>query len=144
MPVDWNVFCASCSSERSSPNRDQVTWRIQMVKNKELAAFLGHCTGEAFPAASKLAETIRKYPYSEEPHQTGFNTAFETDDPLFTFLTKNPKRFDRFNLGMVGISQGGGRSAKQVGDDYDWASLGEATVVDVGFLAVPVSLITRC
>ena len=102
-----------------------------LAENKELAAFLGHCTGEAFPAASKLTETIRKYPYTEEPNQTGFNLALGTDDPLFTFLSKNPKRFDRFNLGMAGISQAGGRSAKQVVEGYDWGSLGEGTVVDV-------------
>ena len=104
-----------------------------LAENKELAAFLGHCTGEAFPAASKLTETIRKYPYSEEPNQTGFNLALGTSDPLFTFLSKNPARFDRFNLGMAGISQAGGRSAKQVTEGYDWGSLGEVTVVDVRY-----------
>ncbi|KAI9801588.1 MAG: hypothetical protein M1825_003267 [Sarcosagium campestre] len=103
-----------------------------LAKNKELAAFLGHCTGEAFPAASKLTEAIRQYPHTEEPNQTGFNLALGTPDPLFTFLSKNAARFDRFNLGMAGISQAGGRSAKQVVEGYDWASLGQATVVDVG------------
>ena len=103
----------------------------ELARNKELAAFLGHCTFEAFPAASNLATTIRRYPHSELPNQTGFNAALQTEDPLFTFLSKNPARFDRFNLGMAGISQGGGRSAQQVAEGWDWSSLGSGTVVDV-------------
>ena len=104
-----------------------------MAENKDLAAFLVHCTGEAFPAASKLTDAIRKHPYSEGPDETGFNLALGTPDPVFTFLSKNPERFDRFNLGMAGISQGGGRSGIQVVEGFDWASLGKATVVDVRY-----------
>lgn len=102
-----------------------------LAKNRELAAFLGHAAFEAFPAATKLAEAIRKHPYTEEPNETGFNLALGTSDPLFTFLSKNPQRFDRFNLGQSGISQTGSRSAKQAIVSFDWASLGDGTVVDV-------------
>ena len=102
-----------------------------LAENKELAAFLGHCTGEAFPAASRLTEAIRRHPTTEAPNEAGFNYAFDTADPLFTYLAKNPHRFDRFNLGMAGISQAGGRSAQQVVGGYDWAALGAVTVVDV-------------
>ena len=102
-----------------------------LAKNRELAAFLGHAAFEAFPAATRLAEAIRKHPYTEEPNETGFNLALGTQDPLFTFLSKNPERFDRFNLGQSGISQTGSRSAKQAIVSFDWASLGNGTVVDV-------------
>ena len=102
-----------------------------LAENNELSAFLGHCAGEVFPAASKLTEALRRHPGTEAPNEAAFNYAFSTSDPLFTYLTKNPDRFDRFNLGMAGISQGGGRSAKQVVEGYDWAALGAATVVDV-------------
>lgn len=103
----------------------------ELRNNKALAAFLGHCTFEAFPAASRLSDSIRRYPHTQEPNETGFNLAMDTPDPLFTYLTKNPARFDRFNLGMAGISQAIGRSAQQVVDGYPWDSLGNATVVDV-------------
>ena len=106
---------------------------LQLAQNPELAAFLGHCTGEAFPSAAALTSTLKAHPYSELPSNSPFNLAFATSDPLFTFLTQNPTRFDRFNLGMAGISQAGGRSAVQVVEGYDWARLGTgATVVDVG------------
>ncbi|KAL8790012.1 MAG: hypothetical protein Q9195_006561 [Heterodermia aff. obscurata] len=105
----------------------------QLVQNPDLAAFLGHCTGEAFPSAAALTSTLKAHPFSELPSNAPFNLAFATSDPLFTFLTKNPTRFDRFNLGMAGISQAAGRSAAQVVEGYDWARLGTgATVVDVG------------
>ena len=102
-----------------------------LAKNRKLAAFLGHAAFEAFPAATRLAEAIRKHPYTEEPNETGFNLALATPDPLFTFLSKNPERFDRFNLGQSGISQTGSRSAKQAVVSFDWATLGDGTVVDV-------------
>ena len=102
-----------------------------LAKNNELAAFLSHCTGEAFPATSRHTEAIRQHPSTEAPNEAGFNYAFGTPDPLFTYLTKNRDRFDRFNLGMAGISRNCGRSAKQVVGGYDWAGLGAATVVDV-------------
>ncbi|KAL2802402.1 S-adenosyl-L-methionine-dependent methyltransferase [Aspergillus granulosus] len=104
----------------------------RLVTNSELTAFLGHCTHEAFPAASRLVDSLRKHPASEEPSQTGFNIAFGTEDPLFTFLAKHPERFERFNQGMAGLSKSGGRSVKQVVEGFPWGQLGNATVVDVG------------
>ncbi|KAH8690473.1 S-adenosyl-L-methionine-dependent methyltransferase [Talaromyces proteolyticus] len=100
--------------------------------DQDLTAFLGHCTHEAFPAASRLVDSIRQYPDTEEPSQAGFNIAFNTTDPLFTFLSKHPDRFDRFNRGMAGLSKSGGRSDQQVVDGFPWDSLGKALVVDVG------------
>lgn len=103
----------------------------RLVINPDLTAFLGHCTHEAFPAASRLVDSLRQFPSSEEPNQAGFNIAFNTTDPLFTFLSKHPDRFERFNQGMAGLSRSGGRSAQQVVAGFPWDSLGKATVVDV-------------
>lgn len=104
-----------------------------LASNHELAAFLSHCTHEAFPAASRLKDALRMYPENEKPNQAAFNVAFQTEDPLFDWLVKRPERFENFNEGMKGISQGGGRSGDQVVGGYDWNSLGHAQVVDVSF-----------
>ena len=106
---------------------------LELKNNKEMTAFLGHCAFEAFPAASRLSDSIAQYPYSQDPHETGFNIALNTSDPLFTYLSKNPARFDRFNLGMAGISQAIGRSSQQVIEGYPWRDLGSAIVIDVSF-----------
>jgi hypothetical protein len=103
----------------------------RLAIDQDLTAFLGHCTHEAFPAASRLVDSIRQYPDTEEPSQAGFNIAFNTTDPLFTFLSKHPDRFDRFNRGMAGLSKSGGRSDQQVVDGFPWDSLGNALVIDV-------------
>ena len=108
-----------------------TTVSAYLADNKDLAAFLGHCAGEAFPAASMLSSAIKRFPYTEEPNEAGFNLALDTSDPMFSFMSKNPERFDRFNLGQAGISQGTGRDTQQAIEGYDWASLGKATVVDV-------------
>lgn len=107
-----------------------------LARNRELAAFLGHAAFEAFPAATRLAETIKMHPFTEEPNETAFNLALGTPDPLFTFLSKSPDRFDRFNLGQSGISQTGSRSAKQAVVSFDWASLGDGTIVDVSGMRI--------
>ncbi|KAJ2983599.1 hypothetical protein NQ176_g578 [Zarea fungicola] len=104
----------------------------RLSTDPELTAFLGHCTHEAFPAASRLIDSLRKYPDSEGPSQTGFNIAFGTEDPLFNFLVKNPDRFDRFNRGMAGLSKHGGRSLQSVIEIYPWDTLGSAVCVDLG------------
>jgi 6-hydroxytryprostatin B O-methyltransferase len=117
-----------------SPTPDLVAHTptsLILYTNPELAAFIHHCTHEAFPAASRLSDALRLYPDSEKPHQTAFNVAFGTDDPMFTWLEKRPDRFENFNQGMKGVSQGGGRNSNQVVGGYSWAELGKATVVDV-------------
>jgi hypothetical protein len=104
----------------------------RMATDPDLTAFLGHCTHEAFPAASRLVESLRKYPDSERPSEAGFNIAFDTKDPLFSFLVQNPDRFDRFNRGMAGLSKHGGRSLQTVIDIYPWEDLGSAVCIDLG------------
>ncbi|KAL2846351.1 S-adenosyl-L-methionine-dependent methyltransferase [Aspergillus pseudoustus] len=126
------LFVRRIFYEPQPGNVAHTTASERLVTNPELTAFLGHCTHEAFPAASRLVDSLRKFPDTEEPSQAGFNVAFGTEDPLFTFLVKNPDRFERFNQGMAGLSKSGGRSVKQVVEGFPWAELGEATVVDVG------------
>lgn len=104
---------------------------LYLADNHLLAAFIRHCTHEAFPAAARLIDAFRAHPNDEEPNETGFNVAFETTDPLFSWLIARPKRFANFNAGMEGISQGGGRSSDQVVGGYPWGELGKATIVDV-------------
>ncbi|KAF2109356.1 cercosporin toxin biosynthesis protein [Lophiotrema nucula] len=105
---------------------------LYLAENHLLAAFMRHCTHEAFPAASRVVDAFRAHPQDEEPNETGFNVAFNTEDPLFSWLAARPDRFSNFNDAMEGISQGGGRSADQVVGGYPWADLGKATIVDVG------------
>ncbi|KAL9123433.1 MAG: hypothetical protein Q9187_000003 [Circinaria calcarea] len=62
----------------------------------------------------------------------GFNIAFDTQEPLFTVLAKNPSRAQRFAEAMSYFSTGGGYEPQYLLDNYPWASLGKATVVDVG------------
>ncbi|QIW97762.1 hypothetical protein AMS68_003280 [Peltaster fructicola] len=103
-----------------------------LVTNPELTAYLGHCTHEAFPAASRLVDSMRRYSSTEGPSETGFNIAFDTPDPMFSFMAKHPERYDRFNKGMAGFSKHGGRSVQAVVDIYPWDKLNQAVVADVG------------
>ena len=63
---------------------------------------------------SRCLVTYRSYAATSQHRSTKWSRVqlrFRHSRSLFTYLTKNPDRFDRFNVGMAGISQGGGRSA---------------------------------
>lgn len=125
------LFLKRIFHEPTPGNVAHTPTSLILSSNPELTAFIRHCTHEAFPSASRLIDALRLYPDTEKPNQAAFNVAFATEDPLFNWFVKRPDRFENFNEGMKGISQGGGRSGDQVVGGYDWASLGKVTVVDV-------------
>ncbi len=62
----------------------------------------------------------------------GYSLAHETDDSLYAYLAKNPSKAKQFGRAMSSFISQEGNSPKYLVDGYDWASLGEATVIDLG------------
>ncbi|KAL8733397.1 MAG: hypothetical protein Q9181_003605 [Wetmoreana brouardii] len=85
-----------------------------------------------WPAATKTVEALTKWPGSEEPNNTGFNVAYNTDAIIFDEIAKYPDRDQRYADAMTYISNSPGLEPHHLLTGYDWASLGEGTVVDVG------------
>ena len=73
-----------------------------------------------------------KWPGSEETSQTAFNIAFDTPDSYFDEIWKSASRGRKFMDAMSCFCMMPGFEASQVINAYNWASLGEAVVVDVG------------
>ena len=67
-----------------------------------------------------------------EPNIQGFSFSKGTEDSLFEYLEKHPERAKRFAHGMSAFRTGPGYKLDHVVDNFPWASLGEASVVDVG------------
>ena len=75
---------------------------------------------------------MMKWPGSQEPNKAGFQLANNTSDSLFACLAKDPARANRFSKAMANLAQDPGFSPQHICQNYPWAELAAATVVDVG------------
>ncbi|KAI4130035.1 MAG: hypothetical protein LQ341_006507 [Variospora aurantia] len=94
--------------------------------------WIGMVTNELWPPATKTVDALVKWPGSEEPNHTGFNIAHSTDASMFDEIAKHPDRDQRFADAMTYVSNLPGLEVHHPLNGYDWASLGESTIVDVG------------
>lgn len=95
----------------------------------------------AYPATCAQADNVTRHPVDEgEANQAGFNEAFATDKPFFDWLQEESQtgRKENFAKAMGGLSVPGGMlDGAILVNQFDWASLGEGTVVDVGDCLLP-------
>ncbi|OAP61994.1 hypothetical protein AYL99_04197 [Fonsecaea erecta] len=92
----------------------------------------GYVTEESFLAAPRLVEAAEKYPGSQEKNTTAWNLGHNTDLPMFEFFEKHPARLQRFMGCMRSLASGESYNLKHLVGAFDWKSLGDGLVVDVG------------
>ena len=80
------------------------------------------------------------WPAPEEPSQTAFNVVFGTRNSYFDEIAKSPARVKKFADAMTFFYTMPGFEPSQVIKAYDWSSLGEAVVVDIGGSSGAVAL----
>ena len=77
-------------------------------------------------------ETLDKWGHgSQELNETAVNYAHNTDKYMFGFFEENPGIRGRFSDTMTWVASSDAMSYRHILAGYEWASLGEATVVDV-------------
>ncbi|KAI4595114.1 hypothetical protein KJ359_007089 [Pestalotiopsis sp. 9143b] len=103
-----------------------------LAENPGVHDFVATCTGELWQAAAQTCNALVKFPDSEEPNETGFSLANNTDKPMYEFLSDYPERSKRFGNMMKGFTQGKSFDLKFVTDYYPWEQFGNGTLVDVG------------
>ncbi|WPH01313.1 O-methyltransferase-domain-containing protein [Acrodontium crateriforme] len=103
-----------------------------LLLNGPMRDWYGHCVEEMFPASGKIAEALEQYQGSSLPEDSAFGLAFNTREPIYEFLARHPDRQARFFGAMEGVGKDPGHSLNHVVRGYPWASLGQASVVDVG------------
>ncbi|KAK7750848.1 hypothetical protein SLS62_007247 [Diatrype stigma] len=98
---------------------------------------------ESWPASTKVkqlflffffstVDAMEKWPESEEPNETGFSLANNTDKSIYDVLGNDPARAMRFAASMKSFDHFPGYATGEVSKAYDWTSLGETYMVDVG------------
>ncbi|TLD38799.1 S-adenosyl-L-methionine-dependent methyltransferase [Venturia nashicola] len=103
-----------------------------LLDDVQMNDWVGLCTAEFFQAASQTVNAMRLHPSSEEPDHTGYSLAHGPGMSMFTILGSEPQRAIRFGNAMASLTGGEGYEVSHIVDNYPWADLGKATVVDVG------------
>lgn len=102
-----------------------------LLDDVQMNNWVGLCTAEFFQAASQTVNAMTLYPGSQEPKHTGFSLAHGPDTSMFVILGSDPGRAMRFGNAMASLTGGEGYEVSHIVDNYPWADLGKATVVDV-------------
>jgi len=103
------------------------------VENVHMRTQLLHMVNQTVPIMAGLARATEKWGDTTAPNETAYNIVNETDLPFFQHLKSRPDLNDNFDAFMKSRAVSHtGSSAEHLLDAFDWKSLGEATVVDVG------------
>ncbi|KAI0199447.1 S-adenosyl-L-methionine-dependent methyltransferase [Astrocystis sublimbata] len=94
--------------------------------------YIATCSDELWQAAAQQCNAMVRFPGSQEPSQTGFSLANNTDMSMYQYLSYHPLRSARFANMMRGFTGGSAFDLRFITDFYDWAQHGGGTIVDVG------------
>ncbi|KAI0152986.1 S-adenosyl-L-methionine-dependent methyltransferase [Xylariaceae sp. FL1272] len=88
--------------------------------------------GELWQAAAQTCNAWHKWPGSQEPNQTGFALANNTELSMYAELSRFPERSRRFGNSMRAYTQGTGFELHHVVENLPWDDYKKGTIVDVG------------
>jgi len=120
------IFYEPVKNEVAHTRASRLLLEDEPVKN-----WVGFISADALPAMSNVVKAMRKWPASEEPTETSVNLAFNHSLSWFEYLAQHQVRNKRYNLAMRAHGDNAGYAVEYVVKGYDWARLGDATVVDV-------------
>ncbi|KAH7320605.1 S-adenosyl-L-methionine-dependent methyltransferase [Stachybotrys elegans] len=134
-----------------TPGMVAHTKTSKALQNSILNDWVKCGTQEMWPAAVKTLDAIEKWPDSSEPSETashphlliglpekadptvqGFSLANGTTDPIYAILGQEPERAVLFANAMKVYTIKPEYNVSHLLDNYDWASLGNSHVVDIG------------
>lgn len=100
--------------------------------------WLGFMTEHSIPTAFKMPEATAVWGKLEKKDKTmtAWNLAQGTDKPFFGWFAETKERSNQFANYMKAVQGSYGTSLRHLITGYDWASLGEATVVDVSAIKI--------
>ena len=101
------------------------------ITNPLLMDWAKFMTQFSIPAAVALTDATEKWGFTVAKNETAFNIATNTTEPLFDYFAKSPILANQFASYMKSVQASYGTNLKHLLTGFDWASLGEALVVDV-------------
>ncbi|KXJ89575.1 S-adenosyl-L-methionine-dependent methyltransferase [Microdochium bolleyi] len=120
----------------SEPRPGVVTHNAvsRLIAEDEVIADWVACNGEdMWQSATRTCDALEKWPRSQEPNETGFSLASDSEKSIYEIFSEHPERGRRFANAMRFFTGGTGYSLHHVTDGYPWADIPEGgTVVDIG------------
>ncbi|KAL7942699.1 O-methyltransferase domain-containing protein [Trichoderma barbatum] len=132
-----------------SPGSDRIIHSAAsayMARNRHMQSFTSHLLEDVRPATTVMADALQKWsvghptPSEEVEHAPFYLASFDgkvVSRPMWEFLNTDEKdgkpkgyRATRFAEGLQAL--GGMVTTETYVESFDWESLGEATVVDMG------------
>ncbi|KAF3003297.1 hypothetical protein E8E14_007415 [Neopestalotiopsis sp. 37M] len=102
------------------------------ITDPSINDWLKTASQDLWPTATKLFEALQKWPKSQEINQTAFALAHDTELSIYEFFEANPDRALSFVGSLKALTSSPAYQISHVINNYNWAALGKATVVDVG------------
>jgi 6-hydroxytryprostatin B O-methyltransferase len=102
------------------------------------ALFMAEATATG---AAKLVEATEKWGTTDSKTQTAFNLARNTELSFFDYLAQTPELRKKFAMYMKNVTASEGTKIEHLVNGYNWASLGEAIVVDVCKSSLKITLL---
>ncbi|KAI1768518.1 S-adenosyl-L-methionine-dependent methyltransferase [Hypoxylon sp. FL1150] len=103
----------------------------KFLARPEISAWAAFESHDTWPAIPRVGEAIEKWPSSQEANETGFALANQGKS-VFEVLSSDPEAAMRFAGGMKSLDYVPGCGDAYVAKAYDWASLGNVQIVNVG------------
>jgi 6-hydroxytryprostatin B O-methyltransferase len=116
----------------------------KLLLKPQIAGSAAYIVDDSLIIAANVMSALEKWGHgSQEPNEAGLSYAFKTDKPMFQFFEEDELRRQRFSFLMRQIGTTHLMSTDHVATGFDWASLGECTIVDVGgnrgHCAIPIA-----
>ncbi|KAI1427098.1 S-adenosyl-L-methionine-dependent methyltransferase [Xylaria sp. FL1777] len=103
-----------------------------LAEDQVIHDWVSASTDDLWQAAAQTCNALDKWPGSQEPNETGFSMANETDQSIYVEFSKFPERARRFGNAMRSFTEGTGFELDHIVNNFPWGDLKEGTVVDVG------------
>lgn len=101
-----------------------------LTENHAVRDYYGTVCEEVWPAATRAADALEKWPNPTEKDQSGY--VLMRGHTIHQEITENPVKHKRYDNAMAAFTTDARVGLRHVIDGYDWSSLGKATIVDVG------------
>lgn len=104
-----------------------------LKESHPMRPFVQWLTEDCAPMVTHQIDAVEKWGHgSLEPDQTAVNFGYGVEGPFYDFIGSDPIRERRFGTMMQQVSHHPTASLKHAQNGFDWSSLGNGTLIDVG------------
>lgn len=119
--------------EPSSTTVAHTIASLSLKEGRPMQPFVQWLNEDCAPMIAHQINAIEKWGHgSQEPNQTAVNSAYGGDGSFYDFLSADPIRERRFGITIQQIATQPASSFQHIQNGFDWNSLGDGTVIDVG------------